>query len=184
MVLPNKKAEQWEPICCCYAYWLSLYAMQRPSLLTRRMEQRRSPVRSPYGFTTRALVLSREYWIICRGLGFLAVLYDSAPRPPPYPPLRPPLGNLSLFLSRPVSRCSSLLRHVLNLVWFGYIARLSQWVGGGYFLIQMISTCLRFARGGGGGVEGQHPVIQPLHFQANIILFDCLSNKKKMVFPC
>jgi hypothetical protein len=35
--------------------------------------------------------------------------------------------------------------HVLNLKWFGYIARLSQWEGGGNFLVQMISTCLRYA---------------------------------------
>ncbi len=65
MVIPNKKAEQWEPFCCCCASWLSLYAMQRPSLLTLKMEQRRSPVRSPYGFTTRALVLPESIgWFI------------------------------------------------------------------------------------------------------------------------
>ncbi len=34
--------------------------------------------------------------------------------------------------------------NVLNLIWFGYIARLSQWGGGGNFLVQMISTCLRY----------------------------------------
>jgi hypothetical protein len=33
--------------------------------------------------------------------------------------------------------------HVLNLIWFGYIARLSKWGrGGGNFLDQMISICL------------------------------------------
>jgi hypothetical protein len=44
--------------------------------------------------------------------------------------------------------------HVLNLIWFGYIARLSQW-GGGNLLVQMISTCRPSRRGRGGG---RHPV--------------------------
>jgi hypothetical protein len=35
-------------------------------------------------------------------------------------------------------------RAALNLIWFGYIARLSQWGGGGNFLVQMISTCFRY----------------------------------------
>jgi hypothetical protein len=39
--------------------------------------------------------------------------------------------------------------HVLNLIWFGYIARLSQW-GGGNLLVQMISTCRPSRRGRGG----------------------------------
>jgi hypothetical protein len=33
--------------------------------------------------------------------------------------------------------------HVLNLIWFGAIARLSQWGGGGKFP-RSISTCLRY----------------------------------------
>ncbi len=36
------------------------------------------------------------------------------------------------------------------------IARLSQWGGGGNFLVQMISTCLPSRRGRGGG--DRHPV--------------------------
>jgi hypothetical protein len=44
----------------------------------------------------------------------------------------------------------------INLIWFGYIARLSQWGGGGVFLsfndFYLASLCL-----GGGG--GQHPVV-------------------------
>jgi hypothetical protein len=40
----------------------------------------------------------------------------------------------------------------LNLIWFGYIARLSQWGGWGNFQVQMISTCLRYT--------GHHPVRQ------------------------
>ncbi len=46
--------------------------------------------------------------------------------------------------------------HVLNSIWFGGIARLSHWGGGGNFLVQMISTCLPSSRGMGGG--GRHPV--------------------------
>ncbi len=45
----------------------------------------------------------------------------------------------------------------INSIWFGYRARLSQWGGGGKLLVQMISTCLRCGRGGGGGSE--HPVV-------------------------
>ncbi len=37
--------------------------------------------------------------------------------------------------------------HVLNLIWYGYIARLSQWGGGDNFIVQMNFTC--FAEGGG-----------------------------------
>ncbi len=33
----------------------------------------------------------------------------------------------------------------INFIWFGYIARLSQWGGGSILLVQMISTCLRSA---------------------------------------
>ncbi len=44
----------------------------------------------------------------------------------------------------------------INLIWFGYNARLSQW-GGGILLVQMVSSCHRGLRGMGGG--GQHPVI-------------------------
>ncbi len=43
---------------------------------------------------------------------------------------------------------------VLNLIWFGCIAHLSQW--GGNFLVQMISICLRYAsrkRGESCGAE-------------------------------
>ncbi len=45
----------------------------------------------------------------------------------------------------------------INLIWFGYIARLSQWGGGGYFPGSYHSTCLRctWEKGGWGG---QHPV--------------------------
>ncbi len=39
----------------------------------------------------------------------------------------------------------------VNLIWFGFIARLSQCGGGGILLVQMISTCLRCAYGKGGG---------------------------------
>ncbi len=42
--------------------------------------------------------------------------------------------------------------HVPNLILFGCIARLSQWRGGN-FLVQMISTCLRYARRKGAGVS-------------------------------
>jgi hypothetical protein len=44
----------------------------------------------------------------------------------------------------------------INLIWFGYIARLSQRGGEGILLVQKISTCLRCAEEGGGG--GQHRV--------------------------
>jgi hypothetical protein len=37
---------------------------------------------------------------------------------------------------------------VLNIIWFGNIARQSQWGGGVNFLVQMISTCLRVEGGG------------------------------------
>jgi hypothetical protein len=40
-----------------------------------------------------------------------------------------------------------------KLIWFGYITRLSQWGrGGGYLLVQMISTCRQGLRGMGEGV--------------------------------
>jgi hypothetical protein len=39
----------------------------------------------------------------------------------------------------------------INLIWFGYIARLSQWGGGGYFTYYLPS--LRLEKG-----VGQHPV--------------------------
>jgi hypothetical protein len=48
--------------------------------------------------------ISREYWMIYRGPGFLAVVYNSAPHPP-----LSPLSSPSLFLSLPVCRRSSLL---------------------------------------------------------------------------
>ncbi len=41
--------------------------------------------------------------------------------------------------------------HVLNLIWFGNIARLSQWEGGGNFLVHMIFTCRRYVQRKGGG---------------------------------
>ncbi len=42
----------------------------------------------------------------------------------------------------------------INLIWFDCIARISQCGGGGILLIQIISTCLRCARGSrGGGVS-------------------------------
>ncbi len=34
----------------------------------------------------------------------------------------------------------------INLIWFGHIARLSQWGGGDILLGQKISTCLRYAK--------------------------------------
>jgi hypothetical protein len=38
--------------------------------------------------------------------------------------------------------------HVLTLIWFGCIARLSQWgAEGGNFLVQIISACLRYVKG-------------------------------------
>jgi hypothetical protein len=41
--------------------------------------------------------------------------------------------------------------HVLNLIWFGWIARLSQWVGGGgNFLVHVISACFPRVEEGGG----------------------------------
>ncbi len=46
--------------------------------------------------------------------------------------------------------------HVINLIWFGCIARLSQCGGGGNYLVQMISTCLPSGRGMGD--EGRHHV--------------------------
>jgi hypothetical protein len=33
----------------------------------------------------------------------------------------------------------------INFIWFGHIARLSRWGGGGILLVQIITTCLRFA---------------------------------------
>jgi hypothetical protein len=46
--------------------------------------------------------------------------------------------------------------HVLNFIWFGYIVGLSQWgEERGNFLLQMISTCLPYAWGGGRGVSQQ-----------------------------
>ncbi len=41
----------------------------------------------------------------------------------------------------------------INLIWFGYIARLSQLGGGGILLIQIITTCIAPLRGGGGGLH-------------------------------
>jgi hypothetical protein len=42
--------------------------------------------------------------------------------------------------------------HAINWIWFGYIARLFQWGGGGgILLVQMISTGLRCAQRQGGG---------------------------------
>jgi hypothetical protein len=42
-----------------------------------------------------------------------------------------------------------------KFICFGYVARLSQWQwgAGGILLVQMISTCLRYAEEGGGGVS-------------------------------
>ncbi len=40
----------------------------------------------------------------------------------------------------------------VNLIWFGYIARLSQLGGGGYLHVQIISTCRRGLKGRGEGV--------------------------------
>jgi hypothetical protein len=48
---------------------------------------------------------------------------------------------------------------VPNLIWFGFIARLSQWGGGGNFLVQTIFTCREEGRGGGG----RHPVELTCH---------------------
>jgi hypothetical protein len=42
--------------------------------------------------------------------------------------------------------------HVLNLIWFCCITGLSQWGGGVYFLVQLISTCLPSGNERGGGV--------------------------------
>jgi hypothetical protein len=52
--------------------------------------------------------------------------------------------------------------HVLNLIRYGRIARLSQLGGeeGVNFLIQVISTCLHSRKGRGDG--GRHPVVAPL----------------------
>ncbi len=48
--------------------------------------------------------------------------------------------------------------HVLNLIWFGCISRLSQWGRGGSFPPSNdFYTCLPSRRGRGGG--GRHPVI-------------------------
>jgi hypothetical protein len=42
----------------------------------------------------------------------------------------------------------------ISLIWFGYIARLSQWGGGGHILlVQMISTCLICASRKGRGAS-------------------------------
>jgi hypothetical protein len=48
-----------------------------------------------------------------------------------------------------------LVQHVLNLIWFGCVVRLSKWVGGGNVLLQIMSTCLPSQRGRGWG---RHPV--------------------------
>jgi hypothetical protein len=42
----------------------------------------------------------------------------------------------------------------INLIWFGYIVRLSQWGGEGILLVQMILAAVVALRGG----KGQHPV--------------------------
>ncbi len=47
--------------------------------------------------------------------------------------------------------------HVLNLIWFGQISRLSQWEETGNFLVQMIFTCLRYTQRRGGG--SRRPVV-------------------------
>jgi hypothetical protein len=36
----------------------------------------------------------------------------------------------------------------INLIWFGYIVRLSQWGEGNILLVQIISSCRRVLRGG------------------------------------
>ncbi len=65
------------------------------------------PARAPVSKLKRS-GYSREYWIIYRGTGFLAVVYyDSTPRLPSSTPLQS--AKLSLFLSLPVCRQSSLL---------------------------------------------------------------------------
>ncbi len=55
--------------------------------------------------------------------------------------------------------------HDLNLIWSGCIARLSQWGGGGKFLVQIISTFLRYVRGKGGKGGGQLSTLweKPIH---------------------
>ncbi len=56
------------------------------------------------------------------------------------------------FFQRSAQAARALLD--INLIWFGYIARISQWEGGGILLVQIISTCLRCACiGRGGGVS-------------------------------
>jgi hypothetical protein len=40
----------------------------------------------------------------------------------------------------------------LNLIWFGCIITLPSGEEGSNFLVQVLSTCLCYARGGGGGV--------------------------------
>jgi hypothetical protein len=61
-------------------------------------------------------------------------------------------GCLSLALSfREVAHIGARALHVLNLIWFGNIACLSQCGGRGYFCVQMIFTYAVATRIGRGG---------------------------------
>ncbi len=58
-----------------------------------------------------------------------------------------PSSYFSTFVYRGSSHRRKRALHVLNLIWFGWIALLYQWSN---FLVQMISTCLPSRRGSGG----------------------------------
>jgi hypothetical protein len=68
----------------------------------------------------------------------------------------PPSGNPGCHLREMID----LEAHIgvialldIHLIWFGYIARLSQWGERDVLLVQIISTCRHWLRGG-----DQHPV--------------------------
>jgi hypothetical protein len=58
-------------------------------------------------------------------------------------------------------KITSRARLDINLIWFGYIARLSQWEGGGYFTRSndFYLPLLRLEEGGGD----QHPVAHTIY---------------------
>ncbi len=67
-----------------------------------------------------------------------------------------PLSYFSTFVYRGV-HIGARAPHDINLIWFGYIARLSQWRGGGaFYSVKLFLPALAALRGGGSITRAEH----------------------------